>query len=70
MSLSEYQHSITILEMDPSFETLIMAAAARAGDSDYWILIEMWPEITTERTKRANSLGGRLPFDRKTPVKP
>ena len=64
MSLYDFYKSKEILDSNPSFEALIMAAFERAAKEDLGTLQIAFPEITDELKKRRTTSIGLLDGDK------
>lgn len=62
MSYYDYQESRNIPGHMP-FAALIMAAARRADNANFELLVQAFPEIVGEAETRYDAPGGRLPSD-------
>lgn len=63
MSLYDYQESLELSKSDPSFYSLIMAAARKADTDNLRKLESVFPETVNELRRRYHAPGGQLPED-------
>lgn len=65
MSLHSYKESQKLMEKDPQFDALIMAAMRKADTFNSFKLKTAFPEIYEELQRRYSAPGGRLPEEEK-----
>lgn len=63
MSLYDYEKSKEILSTDPTFASLIMAAAKKAGTKAFGKLQATFPRIMAQYKRRCHAPGGYLDGD-------
>jgi hypothetical protein len=63
MSLYDYEASRQLVQMDPPFYALIMAAMRKADTGNYAALGKAFPEARAELEARYHAPGGRLAGD-------
>jgi hypothetical protein len=60
MSLYDYKKSLRLLESDPPFYALIMAAMRQADSDNLELLCDAFPQVWDELQARYNAPGGVL----------